>query len=95
MSGVQQRAVAKDEDGMRLDRWFAVNYPDVPFGRLQKLIRTGQVRVDKGRAQTNTRLEAGQLVRVPPLGAGSRQARRPAHQREGRGLPARSHPLRG
>lgn len=67
MSGVQQRAVAKDEDGMRLDRWFAVNYPDVPFGRLQKLIRTGQVRVDKGRAQTNTRLEAGQLVRVPPL----------------------------
>lgn len=67
MSGVQQRAVARDEDGMRLDRWFAVNYPDVPFGRLQKLIRTGQVRVDKGRVQTNTRLAAGQLVRVPPI----------------------------
>lgn len=67
MTGVQQRTVARDEDGMRLDRWFAVNYPDVPFGRLQKLIRTGQVRVDKGRVQTSTRLSSGQLVRVPPL----------------------------
>lgn len=67
MSGVQQRTVARDEDGMRLDRWFATNFPDLPFSRLQKLIRTGQVRVDKGRAKANTRLSSGQLVRVPPL----------------------------
>ncbi len=67
MSGVQQIEVAADEDGMRLDRWFALHYPNVPFGRLQKLLRTGQVRVDRGRVKTNTRLEAGQEVRVPPL----------------------------
>ena len=54
---------------MRLDRWFAVHFPGLPFGRVQKLIRTGQVRVDKGRAQTNTRLEAGQEIRVPPITA--------------------------
>ena len=59
---------------MRLDRWFAVHYPGLPFGRVQKLIRTGQVRIDKGRAQTNTRLEAGQEIRVPPI----EQAERPA-----------------
>ena len=67
MSGVQTLTVADGEDGMRLDRWFAVHYPGLPFGRLQKLIRTGQVRVDKGRVQTNTRLEAGQEIRVPPI----------------------------
>jgi len=68
VSGVTQQQVADGEDGMRLDRWFAVHFPEVPFGRLQKLIRTGQVRVDKARAQTSTRLEAGQVVRVPPIG---------------------------
>jgi len=67
MSGVTLHDVAGDEDGMRLDRWFAVHYPHVPFGRLQKLLRTGQVRVDRGRVKTNTRLASGQQVRVPPL----------------------------
>lgn len=67
MSGVTLHRIGRDEDGMRLDRWFAQHYPHVPFGRLQKLIRTGQVRVDKGRVKTNTRLGAGQELRVPPL----------------------------
>lgn len=60
---------------MRLDRWFAVHYPSVPFGRLQKLLRTGQVRVDKARAKTNTRLEQGQIVRVPPVDDAPREER--------------------
>lgn len=67
MSGVRQQTVARDEDGMRLDRWFATHFPQLSFGHLQKMIRTGQVRVDKGRARTSTRLEAGQVVRVPPV----------------------------
>jgi len=54
---------------MRLDRWFHVHYPDLGFGHLQKLIRSGQVRVDGSRAKTNTRLASGQAVRVPPLSA--------------------------
>lgn len=52
---------------MRLDRWFSVHFPELPFGRLQKLLRTGQVRVDGGRVETKTRLSPGQVVRVPPL----------------------------
>lgn len=69
MSGVQQIAVASGEDGMRLDRWFRQHFPQVTQGYLQKLLRTGQVRVDGARAKTSDRLEAGQTVRVPPLPA--------------------------
>jgi 23S rRNA pseudouridine955/2504/2580 synthase len=68
MSGVRQQVVARDEDGMRLDRWFATHFPQVSFGHLQKLLRSGQVRVDSGRVKTSTRLAAGQVVRVPPVG---------------------------
>ena len=52
---------------MRLDRWFRMHFPDVGHGYLQKLLRSGQVRVDSKRAQANDRLEAGQQVRVPQI----------------------------
>ena len=52
---------------MRLDRWFKTHYARLPHSRLEKLLRTGQVRVDGGRAKAITRLAAGQAVRVPPL----------------------------
>lgn len=52
---------------MRLDRWFKAHFPDLSFGHLQKLLRSGQVRVDGGRVRTNTRLASGQSVRIPPL----------------------------
>jgi 23S rRNA pseudouridine955/2504/2580 synthase len=67
MAGVEQIEVSADEAGMRLDRWFKTHYPGLGFGRLQKLLRSGQVRVDGGRVKTETRLEKGQVVRVPPL----------------------------
>jgi 23S rRNA pseudouridine955/2504/2580 synthase len=70
MSGtVQQKTVVADEDGVRLDRWFARHFPQVNNIRLQKLLRTGQVRVDGKRADGKTRVQAGQVVRVPPLPA--------------------------
>ena len=52
---------------MRLDRWFKVHYPGLGFGALQKLLRSGQVRIDGGRAKSDTRLIVGQTIRVPPL----------------------------
>jgi len=67
MAGVETKEVADGEDGMRLDRWFKTHHPDIPHSRLEKLLRTGQVRVDGGRVKASTRLEAGQIVRVPPL----------------------------
>ncbi len=68
-SQVENRSVSSGEDGMRLDRWFKTHHPDIPHSRLEKLLRTGQVRVDGGRVKASTRLEAGQIVRVPPLPA--------------------------
>lgn len=68
MAGVEQIKVDEDEADMRLDRWFKAHYPGLGFGHLQKLLRSGQVRVDGGRVKSDTRLAAGQTVRVPPLG---------------------------
>ena len=51
---------------MRLDRWFKRHYPALGHGHLEKLLRTGQVRVDGKRAKAGDRLEAGQAIRLPP-----------------------------
>lgn len=78
MIAVETRTVDRDEAGMRLDRWFKLHYPGLGFGRLQKLLRSGQVRVDGGRVETSTRLATGQAVRVPPLQDGDTRAQAPA-----------------
>ena len=55
------------EDGVRLDRWFKRRWPHLNHIQIQKLARSGQIRVDGGRAKADTRLAAGAQVRVPPL----------------------------
>ena len=67
MSRVQSVSVGDDDAGMRLDRWFKRMFPNLSHGRLEKLLRTGQVRVDGKRVKSKHRLEAGQDIRVPPL----------------------------
>lgn len=74
MSGVSHVSIEERDDGMRLDRWFHAHYPAVSFSRLQKLLRTGQVRLDGGRAKCSTRVAAGQVVRVPPMGEPSQRS---------------------
>ncbi len=74
MSEVKRHVVTAEEAGMRLDRWFRVHFPQVTFAYLNKLTRTGQVRVAGARARTNTRLEAEQEIRVPPLAFDTRPA---------------------
>ncbi|WP_409432321.1 pseudouridine synthase [Litorimonas sp. RW-G-Af-16] len=67
MSGVQQMTVIETDAGSRLDRWFKRQFPHIAHGRVEKLLRTGQLRVDGKRAKGNLRLEPGQVVRIPPL----------------------------
>ncbi len=67
MSGVQTLTVAEDDGDQRLDRWFRRQFPHIPQGRIEKMCRKGEIRVDGGRVKAATRLEAGQSVRVPPL----------------------------
>lgn len=64
---VETIVVTHKDAGLRLDRWFRAHFPTVGQAYLQKLLRTGQVRVDAKRAQANDRLEAGQAVRVPAV----------------------------
>ncbi len=77
MSGVELVEVDGEETGVRLDRWFKRHYPELSHGRLQKLLRTGQVRLDGKRVKAGARLEAGQKIRVPPLGEAGQKSKRP------------------
>lgn len=65
---VRQFTVGHDDDGVRLDRWFKRHLPQVGFAMVSRWARTGQIRVDGKRADVDTRLEAGQVLRVPPGG---------------------------
>lgn len=92
---VETRKVHDDEAGMRLDRWFKEHYPALPFGHLQKLLRSGQVRVDGARVKTNTRLAPGQKVRVPPLGKIPAAEKGKAAAGPAKALPQRALPAKG
>jgi 23S rRNA pseudouridine955/2504/2580 synthase len=62
--------IVRPEDGAgRLDRWFKRHYPGLSHGRLEKLLRTGQIRVDGKRARAGDPVLPGQSIRVPPLPA--------------------------
>ncbi len=77
---VRQFTIGEDDDGVRLDRWFKRHLPQVGFGTVSRWARTGQIRVDGRRVKPEDRLEAGQVLRVPPGGEDS--ARKPRKRRE-------------
>jgi 23S rRNA pseudouridine955/2504/2580 synthase len=86
VSGVQIRAVGPEDAELRLDRWFKRHFPGLGHGRLEKLLRTGQIRIDGKRARAGDRLETGQSIRVPPLeewAGGPPRPIPPAQPREG------------
>lgn len=59
--------VKDDDDGQRLDRWLKKNFPQVAFGAMQKLVRTGQIRIDGKRTKGDARLTKGAEIRLPPM----------------------------
>jgi 23S rRNA pseudouridine955/2504/2580 synthase len=63
---VRTFTVSEDDDGIRLDRWFKRNLPDISFNTVSRWARTGQLRVDGKRATPGDRLETGQSLRIPP-----------------------------
>jgi 23S rRNA pseudouridine955/2504/2580 synthase len=66
VSGAANTTVDLDDDDARLDRWFKRHYPALGHGQLEKLLRTGQVRLDGKRAKAGDRISAGQSIRLPP-----------------------------
>ena len=67
MGGVKIIKIKAEDDGIRLNRWFLREYPSLSLSRLQKLLRTKQIKVDGKRAETSTRLSVNQELRIPPL----------------------------
>ncbi|MGB3556743.1 MAG: RluA family pseudouridine synthase [Jannaschia sp.] len=67
MSGVQTITVGAGEGEQRLDRWLKRRFAQLSQGQVEKMCRKGELRVDGGRVKASTRVEEGQVVRVPPL----------------------------
>ncbi|MEM1079153.1 MAG: RluA family pseudouridine synthase [Pseudomonadota bacterium] len=81
MSGVQTLVVEPDEGDQRLDRWLRRRFPHVGQGRIEKMCRKGELRVDGGRVKPATRVQTGQSVRIPPLPEPGEITARPARPR--------------
>ena len=69
MSSVQMITVAEGDGDQRIDRWLRRLFPHVSQGRIEKMCRKGELRVDGSRVKASSRVEVGQVVCVPPLPA--------------------------
>jgi 23S rRNA pseudouridine955/2504/2580 synthase len=59
--------VDENSAGQRLDNFLLRELKGVPKSHVYRIIRSGEVRVNKGRAQADTRVETGDLIRLPPV----------------------------
>lgn len=69
VQGVSLRKVDETGEGVRLDRFLKREFPGLTQGQIEKWLRSGEIRVDGGRAKSSDRLKAGQELRLPPLKA--------------------------
>lgn len=76
MTNVKQIKITKDDNDIRLDRWFKRHYPNVTHGVLEKALRKGQVKVNGKKAVASQHVLTGDEIRVPPL-----QERKPSEKR--------------
>jgi len=86
---VTQHTIAEPDSDQRIDRWFKHRYPGLGHGRLEKLLRTGQIRVDGKRVKAAHRLAVGETIRIPPMddtakASGPKQATPRRHHRNTR-----------
>src|ERR1700754_1172909 len=65
--GVRQVQVGPERDGQRIDNALMTLLKGVPKSMIYRLLRTGQVRVNGKRAKPDTRLAAGDMLRIPPV----------------------------
>lgn len=76
--GVNWIAVGPDADGQRVDNYLARVAKGVPKSHIYRIIRAGEVRVNKARVKAETKLVEGDLLRVPPIRISQKPAGRPA-----------------
>lgn len=85
---VRSLPVDDESAGQRLDNFLFRHLKGVPKTHVYRVIRSGEVRVNKGRASADTRLEAGDVVRVPPV-----RTAQPADPLAQRATPPREFPV--
>ncbi len=66
-SSVELVQIDKAQEGQRIDNFLMTRVKGVPRSRLYRVLRRGEVRVNKGRVKPGYRLRNGDLVRIPPL----------------------------
>ena len=64
---VQWVTVDESKEGQRLDNFLSNQLKGLPKGRIYKMIRTGEVRINKGRCKPDSRVSSGDIVRIPPV----------------------------
>ncbi len=67
LSGVRKARIDPDSAGQRIDNFLMRELPGVPRGRIYRLLRRGEVRVNGGRIRAEYKLEPGDEVRIPPV----------------------------
>jgi 23S rRNA pseudouridine955/2504/2580 synthase len=72
-TGVQTLNVGPEREGQRVDNCLAALLKGVPRSLIYRLLRTGQVRINGKRAKPDTRLSAGDLLRIPPVRTAERE----------------------
>ncbi len=91
MPEVKFITVDADDAGQRLDNFLVRHLKGVPKTHIYRIIRSGEVRVNKGRAAADTRVNGGDVVRLPP----TRTSERAAEKAEAMATtaPAREFPI--
>lgn len=64
---VQHHTVSEHEAGQRIDNFLLRYFKNVPKSVIYRIIRKGEVRVDKGRVKPEHKLSLGEVVRIPPV----------------------------
>ncbi|KTD46446.1 RluA family pseudouridine synthase [Legionella quateirensis] len=67
MSEVSYKEIGNEEEGQRLDNYLIRILKGVPKSHIYRIIRGGEVRINKKRSQASSRLHAGDIVRIPPI----------------------------
>ncbi len=85
---VKWLTVDEESAGQRLDNFLIRHLKGVPKTHVYRIIRSGEVRINKGRASADTRIENGDVVRLPPVRISNKVAEKAA-----RPAPSREFPL--
>ena len=87
LPAVKWLVVDEESAGQRLDNFLMRHLKGVPKTHVYRIIRSGEVRINKGRAAADTRVEAGDEVRLPPVRISEKVAEKAARPVPGREFP--------